>query len=187
MYRRTTNHQHLLFHGFVMFQNKCIGELSYESTAPAISMAAAFITFLLDLLGSRLAHKKHLGSPESPSLVGEKRRTSPVETSDDGCGHHDAAFAAEQNHQVLLLEAGILFHSIMIGVTLVGGKISAFQNSPDIPILLFSGRSPLGVERGEAQLTTTREPVPVTAGSRSLSSSSSTRSSKVPRESGPVP
>jgi zinc transporter 1/2/3 len=129
-----------------MFQNECIGELAYESTAPAISMAAAFITFLLDLMGSRLAHRKTIGSseaphshahghagsdsgsgPESPALVPEKgRRGSPtgLTTDHDGCGHNfDAAFAAEQNHQVLLLEAGILFHSIMIGVTLVSSNV----------------------------------------------------------------
>lgn len=38
----------------------------------------------------------------------------------DAHGHNfDAALAAEQNHQVILLEAGIIFHSVMIGVTLV--------------------------------------------------------------------
>lgn len=125
-----TDIQHLLFHGFVMFQNECVGELSYEATAPAISMAAAMITFILDFVGSRIAHKRYRGHPlESPSIIdnGETglmeskgRREAGHPTHHDAHGHNfDAALAAEQNHQVILLEAGIIFHSIMIGVTLV--------------------------------------------------------------------
>jgi zinc transporter 1/2/3 len=122
--------QHLLFHGFVMFQNECVGELSYEATAPAISMAAAMITFILDFVGSRIAHRRYSGHAlESPSLTdnGESGsierkglRDADHPAHHDSHGHNfDAALSAEQNHQVLLLEAGIIFHSIMIGVTLV--------------------------------------------------------------------
>lgn len=118
---------HLLFHGFVMFQNECIGHLAYESTAPAISMAAAFITFLLDFIGSRVAHRTtHNIMPLSPDGEKGPRHSPTVESTaemDDAHGHHmDAAFAAEQNWQVLLLELGIIFHSIMIGVTLGAGS-----------------------------------------------------------------
>lgn len=113
-----------------MFANDCVGELAYESTAPAIAMAAAMITFLLDFMGSRIAHRKYNGHPlESPSSDnGEsgsvERKERPADDAHpahhDSHGHNfDAALAAEQNHQVLLLEAGIIFHSIMIGVTLV--------------------------------------------------------------------
>lgn len=117
-----------------MFANECVGELAYESTAPAIAMAAAMITFILDFLGSRIAHRKYsghtLGSPspslehgESGSVEGKRRQADAGEhhpAHHDSHGHNfDAALAAEQNHQVLLLEAGIIFHSIMIGVTLV--------------------------------------------------------------------
>lgn len=114
-----------------MFQNECVGELAYESTAPAISMAAALITFMLDFVGSRIAHKKYSGHAlESPSIddhgeSGSVERKGRVGDNahpahHDSHGHNfDAALAAEQNHQVLLLEAGIIFHSIMIGVTLV--------------------------------------------------------------------
>ena len=117
---------HLLFHGFVMFQNECVGHLSYESTAPAIAMASALITFMFDFIGSRIAHKTSV--PESPSSENgshdhEKNTRFSNAMMDDGHGHHvDAAFAAEQNWQVMLLEAGIIFHSIMIGVTLGAGS-----------------------------------------------------------------
>ena len=125
---------HLLFHGFVMFQNECVGHMSYEATAPAISLAAAFITFLFDLVGARIVHKTHSGSHLPNGDRGEKNASPSAPGSpqaehdhahiiDDGHGHHvDAMFAAEQNWQVLLLEAGILFHSIMIGVTLGAGS-----------------------------------------------------------------
>ncbi|ODN74016.1 hypothetical protein L202_07498 [Cryptococcus amylolentus CBS 6039] len=119
---------HLLYHGFVMFANECIGELAYESTAPAIAMAAAFITFLLDLLGTRYAHRKRDGDLAIEEGMEHKLPPSPDAQHEhehlhgDACGNRfDAAFKAEQNHQVLLLEAGIIFHSIMIGVTLGAG------------------------------------------------------------------
>lgn len=113
-----------------MFQNECVGHLTYESTAPAISMAAAFITFLLDFVGSRVAHRtaghEHgagLGSPDTEKHARRSPTAQETADMDDGHGHHmDAAFAAEQNWQVLLLEAGIIFHSIMIGVTLGAGS-----------------------------------------------------------------
>lgn len=119
-----------------MFANECVGELAYESTAPAIAMAAAMITFILDFLGSRVAHRKYNGHPmESPTLENSEagsveRKGRPANSDHDHPAHHDshghnfdAALSAEQNHQVLLLEAGIIFHSIMIGVTLVSGAL----------------------------------------------------------------
>jgi len=128
---------HLLFHGFVMFQNECVGHMSYEATAPAISLAAAMITFLFDFIGGRFAARQHQAhharshsgdrseknaSPESPGSEHSHHQVHS-HTIEDPHGHHiDAAFAAEQNWQVLLLEAGIIFHSIMIGVTLGAGS-----------------------------------------------------------------
>jgi zinc transporter 1/2/3 len=124
-----------------MFQNECVGELGYEATAPAISMAAAMITFILDFVGSRIAHKKFRGHPlESPSIDGGEsasveRKGAPDASHPahhDSHGHNfDAALSAEQNHQVLLLEAGIIFHSIMIGVTLVCPSPSSYLKADD--------------------------------------------------------
>ncbi|WWC71771.1 uncharacterized protein I206_105730 [Kwoniella pini CBS 10737] len=114
---------HLLFHGFVMFQNECVGHLAYESTAPAISMAAAFVTFLFDFIGSRAAHKKyeHTQSVESPRAEKEAERTH--DHSHDGHDHgYDLVLEGKQNWGVVLLEMGIIFHSVMIGVTLGAGS-----------------------------------------------------------------
>ena len=133
----------MLFHGFVMFQNECVGHLSYESTAAAIAMAGAMITFLLDYIGSRLASQRTgsvrnanadsesaSGSGEG-SPTGEKNARFP--TNDPAphghshdCAHVDAAFAAEESWRVTLLEAGIIFHSIMIGVTLGAASGAGF-------------------------------------------------------------
>lgn len=123
-----------------MFQNECVGELAYESTAAAIAMAGALITFLFDYIGSRLAANKtgsvrnHSATDAEASPSGsesgeaspsrEKNARFPEQTGprphghSHDCAHVDAAFAAEESWRVTLLEAGIIFHSIMIGVTL---------------------------------------------------------------------
>jgi zinc transporter 1/2/3 len=111
-----------------MFANSCIGHMSYEATAPAIALAAAFITFLLDFLGHRHMAKHHADGAVSPSSSRdghEKSPRSPGETPgvdpqflELGHDHHAHLAASDQKWQVLVLEAGILFHSIMIGVTL---------------------------------------------------------------------
>jgi zinc transporter 1/2/3 len=95
-----------------MFNNECVGHLAYESTAAAIALAAGFITFLFDFFGSRLSHN---ATPSHIRLHGEKgSRDSPVAEEDSGHNHgFEAAFMAEQNWQVLLLEAGIIFHSLV--------------------------------------------------------------------------
>jgi zinc transporter 1/2/3 len=106
-----------------MFQNECIGHLAYESTAAAIAMAAALITFLFDYIGTRLASRKtghiHMsGSSDiSPQISNpgtpDREKNGALASGGHGheCGHVDAAFAAEESWRVVLLEAGIIFHS----------------------------------------------------------------------------
>lgn len=54
-----------------------------------------------------------------PAASTEAKRTGlPVPVDSPDCCHADLIFQAEQGWQVMLLEAGIIFHSIMIGVTL---------------------------------------------------------------------
>jgi len=115
-----------------MFNNSCIGTMHYEATAPAIALAAAFVTFLMDFFGHRHMAKKRAGSGAiSPSSSNENVEKAPRRTDSDpsaspdnhflelGHDHHGFINSApDQKWQVLILEAGILFHSIMIGVTL---------------------------------------------------------------------
>lgn len=121
---------HLLYHGFVMFANDCVGELVYEATAPALALAAAMATFLLDFVGSRAVHKSSNDDAQTPAhrphspQSGDEPKTGadiPV-IATEVCSHAEAALRSEQGWQVVLLEAGIIFHSIMIGVTLGAGS-----------------------------------------------------------------
>ncbi len=44
-------------HAFVMFANECLGELAYESVAPAIAMGSLFVFFLVDFFAGRWVRK----------------------------------------------------------------------------------------------------------------------------------
>ena len=103
--------------------------MHYEATAPAIALAAAFVTFLMDFFGHRHMAKKRAASgiisPSSSNENVEKApRESPTASPDNhflelGHDHHGLINSgSDQKWQVLILEAGIIFHSIMIGVTL---------------------------------------------------------------------
>lgn len=113
-----------------MFNNECVGHLAFEATAPAIALAAFFVTFLLDFFGARhFAHQKGLESPTSSlekSSTPESPDLRPANMAAlESHGHsHGCAFESvgkDQHWQVMILEAGIIFHSIMIGVTLGAG------------------------------------------------------------------
>ncbi|KAF4921914.1 Zinc transporter 3 [Colletotrichum viniferum] len=93
---------HLYTHAQLMFANECLGELSYEGTTSAIVMAGIFISFLVEYLGKRLVMVKVAANPTSAS------RFSPETVT------------------VLILECGIIFHSIIIGITLVVAGDSFF-------------------------------------------------------------
>lgn len=117
-----------------MFNNECIGHMGYEATAPAISLASAMVTFMFDFLGSRSSHSRmqrrssELSTPtDSPRPEDREKNVLPDDEDHNHAGHScvshaDEIFREEQDWQVILLEAGIIFHSIMIGVTLGAGS-----------------------------------------------------------------
>lgn len=78
----------LYTHASLMFGNPCLGELKYEATTSAVTMAGLFLSWLVDYVSHRLAK------------------------------HHTATKSADVAHynddvvNVLILEAGIIFHSI---------------------------------------------------------------------------
>lgn len=120
-----------------MFKNQCLAAsgypLKYEATTTAIMMAGAFIAFLVDFLGHRMAHwrrdsvaKKHaasINSNESPSAEVSKSNTTEPAVSNLAAlsHHHPHAVNPHPNDSlsVIILEIGIIFHSILIGITLV--------------------------------------------------------------------
>lgn len=111
-----------------MFANECIGELIYESTTSAIVMAGIFLAFLSEYVGHRVIMAR-----QSSALASEPQETSrkdvvsseiaqPQNTfADLGHSHGPSSDPTKPNTKfsVLVMEAGIIFHSILIGLTLV--------------------------------------------------------------------
>ncbi|KAI1090077.1 Zip-domain-containing protein [Rostrohypoxylon terebratum] len=88
---------HLLTHAQLMFSNECVGELQYEATTTAIVIAGLFFAFIVETVSHRLARRFWTRSRYNDEVVG-----------------------------VAVLEAGIIFHSLLIGVTLVVAGDSFF-------------------------------------------------------------
>jgi solute carrier family 39 (zinc transporter), member 1/2/3 len=78
-------------HSNLMFANPCIGELAYEATASAITMAGIFLSFLIDYLGQRYLQFRTKGKQETES------GTEGTESD---------------TLKVAILEGGIIFHSL---------------------------------------------------------------------------
>lgn len=106
-----------------MFANECIGELKYEATTTSIILAGIFLSFLVEYVGHRVAASRKPKSSEACDSESESHRAQ----------HDQATVLAQLSHShgpddptnpdtkvsVLVMEAGILFHSVIIGVTLV--------------------------------------------------------------------
>lgn len=114
---------HLLTHAQLLFANECVGELAYESTATAIVMAGVFLAFVFEYTFGRLLARRQkalasvtseLESNEEPT----KSEAAPVRTL-GGHDHHAPLINPQDKTSVWLIEAGIIFHSILIGLTLV--------------------------------------------------------------------
>lgn len=107
---------HLITHAQLMFSNDCV-TMDYESTATAIVMAGLFIGFLANFISIRvmLARKKR--------IEGFTDRNSDEDVKEvHGHSHGEVAIAEDgslDKVSVLMLEAGIIFHSVLIGVTTV--------------------------------------------------------------------
>lgn len=117
----------LLTHAQILFANPCIGELGYEATATAISMAGIFAAFLIEYVGDRVlqirAKNKQtittVGLEASEAVVGKEdtgsNRSEPhvhnhVHTHSHGAHSHGPV--VNDKLAVLVMEAGIIFHSI---------------------------------------------------------------------------
>lgn len=135
---------HLFTHAALMFGNECLGELQYEGTTAAVFLAGLFLSFLADYLGARFVQwrqRKHASTDTEvagiPTNGSDKdvsaKSTSALEfESNRSQGPHHAhgatqeATPLEKKINVMNLEAGIIFHSILIGITLVVAGDSFF-------------------------------------------------------------
>jgi len=115
---------HLLTHSQLFFENKCLGKLSYESTATAIAMAGLFLAFLFEYTFSRLVSNRqrslvHTHDCESDQQNSDKAVVNSAAEIDPHAGHtHGPLLNPHDKLSVFLIEAGIIFHSILIGLTL---------------------------------------------------------------------
>lgn len=92
---------HLYSHASMMFANECVGELQYEGTTSAIVMAGLFLSFLVEYFGSRIVLHK---TRKMNTISLEERAKAVLQT---------------EVVSILVMEAGIIFHSLLIGLTLV--------------------------------------------------------------------
>lgn len=121
-----------------MFSSDCVGELVYEATTTSIAMAGAFVAFCVEYVSLRLAnrhrnvvpgHQLQDGSSKSEEISGQSPRTDKTTLGKDVDSRNEASFALRPNNalSVLTLEAGIMFHSLLIGITLVVAGDSSFM------------------------------------------------------------
>lgn len=120
---------HLITHAELMWGNSCIS-LQYESTASAITMAGIFLAFLIEYVGTRVVKnsidkrsaQNSSDHEDQKDINSSEENTVPVHNHN----HHFHGSALQDKLSVMLLEAGIVFHSILIGITLVVAGDSFF-------------------------------------------------------------
>jgi ZIP Zinc transporter. len=115
-------------HAELMWGNSCIS-LIYEATATSITMAGIFITFIIEYLGNRIvkwrASKNKISDTIDEEGI-EKFEKDEVSPSSSLLNQVHGSISPNGKMSVMLLEAGILFHSILIGITLVVSGDSFF-------------------------------------------------------------
>lgn len=125
---------HLYTHANLMFTNECIGDLGYEGTTSAIVMAGIFLSFLVEYIGLRIVAAHAARNPKTPAapVIGEQTKSdssSPTpeasRTAFESLDHHHVG--PNSHLSVMVMEVGILFHSILIGLTLVVAGDSFYQ------------------------------------------------------------
>jgi len=114
-----------------MFTNECLGELEYEATTSAVVMAGLFLAFLTEYIGHRIiiarSSKRSIEHAEDVSPVSASSKETGTKVGPQNTlvnlGHHHGSpldpINPNSKLSVLVMEAGILFHSILIGITLV--------------------------------------------------------------------
>ena len=127
---------HLLSHAMLYWSNECVGELKYEAPGPAIAMGAVWLVFLVDFFLLRALRKRtgtgslcnHDAHPDQQlyadeNIVGKRESNSSIDGAstpevDERYGGLTYAQAKVAEWDVIAIEAGIIFHSILIGITL---------------------------------------------------------------------
>lgn len=120
---------HLMTHAGLMWGSDCIN-LSYESTATAITMAGIFITFIIEYVVFRVTSSIPSKKLENESGISDAGKDDNIiserSLSMDNNNSNENIYYPNDSIRCSLLEAGIVFHSILIGVTLVVAGDSFF-------------------------------------------------------------
>ncbi|PWN33771.1 Zinc/iron permease, partial [Meira miltonrushii] len=99
---------HLVAHALTYFSNSCIGELQYEATPAAIMMAAVWMMIVINFLIMRpLRRKAALAITNQQALRSTNSQSK----------HLHSKIKLEES-ELTFLEAGIIVHSIVIGITI---------------------------------------------------------------------
>jgi len=133
---------HLITHASLMWNNDCMKELEYEATGSAITMAGIFLAFFIEYLGNRailwrsskFLNKETSQLEKNPSLPNSnseadssnKNPTNVNVNNDLDHVHSHGLLMPKDKVSVLMMEMGIIFHSILIGITLVVAGDSSF-------------------------------------------------------------
>lgn len=134
---------HLLTHSFLMFSNSCI-TLKYESTASAVTMAGLFVAFLVEIICKKILLSRDSSALSSTDAENDLKDASSSEVSNS---------SKEDKIRVILLEVGIIFHSVLIGITLVV-TADSYLITLFIVILFHQGFEGIALGTRIAELTT---------------------------------
>lgn len=122
---------HLFTHAFLMFNNRCLKGIDYEGTTAAVVMAGLFVAFLVEYFGYRFVLSKDskkkivaessTDSEQGSTVVAEGKTDNHSNSAlqDISHSHSPSNFDPNTVLAVSVMEAGILFHSVLIGLTLV--------------------------------------------------------------------
>ncbi|KAI9883268.1 MAG: hypothetical protein M1823_004966 [Watsoniomyces obsoletus] len=121
---------HLLTHAELMFNHECMGRLAYESTTTAICMAGVMLSFAIEYMASRLLLKKRQPQLDAPPSSASTDESTHVGKAADNEAVMPMPAPPPKFGQaalsLIVLESGIVFHSILIGLVLVVAGDSFF-------------------------------------------------------------
>jgi solute carrier family 39 (zinc transporter), member 1/2/3 len=136
---------HLYTHAYLMFTNRCLTGIEYEATTSAVVMAGLLVAFLVEYSSYRFIQAKglkkcprHTTTAEEVTMTGAKGTGDPAngQSVDGNSALHNISHShglADFDQNTILavgvMEAGILFHSVLIGLTLVVAPDSSANTS----------------------------------------------------------
>lgn len=111
---------HLTTHAQLMFANDCL-TLHYESTSTAITMAGLFLGFLSEYITTRIlvARRRKLEAAAGFKSSEDEDKDSDIKQLVHSHTTPGITNDSQDRISVMMLEAGIVFHSVLVGLTTV--------------------------------------------------------------------